>query len=102
MLCKIPTNTLSADLLIATVRAHFAEHGAALCNAAALIENEHGAARVLRLMSDLRKATHLDRTLRNKLIDLHRLLSLDIALGNLEAELPNWIMLDPADVAPCS
>ena len=61
MLRKLPTKTLSADLQLAHVRAHFEEHGAALCNAAGLIDGQVGTARVLRLMSGLREASRLDR-----------------------------------------
>lgn len=97
MLRFLPTNTPSADPQLATVRAHFGQHGTALCNAATLIAGDTGAARVLRLISDLRSATRLERTHRKSLVDLHRLLSLDIAHDNQDAEIPCWMSLDPAN-----
>ncbi len=96
MLRKFPTQTLSADPQLATVRAHFDEHGTALCNAAALIGGDVGMARTLRLMSALREATGLDRTTRRRLVDLHRLLSLDPVINGFEPELTSWVLLDPA------
>lgn len=96
MLRNLPTTTLSADPQLAAVRAHFAEHGTALCNAAALIGGEAGTARVLRLMSALREASRLDRTLRRRLVDLHRLLSLDLVVDAFEPDLSFWADLDPA------
>lgn len=96
MLRNLPTTTLSAELQLAAVRAHFAEHGTALCNAAALIGGEAGAARVLRLMSALREASRLDRALRRRLVDLHRLLSLDLVGDAFEPDLLFWTDLDPA------
>ncbi len=96
MLRKLPTKTLSADLQLATVRAYFAEHGTALCNAAGLIDGEAGTARVLRLMSGLREASRLDRTTRRRLVDLHRLLSLDPVVDAFEPDLASWMFLDPA------
>ncbi len=96
MLRKLPTTTLSADQQLATVRAHFAEHGTALCNAAGLIDGDAGTARVLRLMSALREASRLDRATRRRLVDLHRLLSLDPVGDDLEPDLSSWFLLDPA------
>jgi hypothetical protein len=96
MLRNLPTKTLSADPGLAAVRAHFAEHGDALCNAAALIDGEAGTARVLRLMSGLREASRLDRTTRRRLVNLHRLLSLDPIVDDLEPDLSSWVLLDPA------
>ncbi|WP_111731717.1 hypothetical protein [Roseovarius amoyensis] len=96
MLRNLPTTTLSAELQLAAVRAHFAEHGTALCNAAALIGGEAGTARVLRLMSALREASRLDRALRRRLVDLHRLLSLDLVVDAFEPDLSFWTDLDPA------
>ncbi|SNT76950.1 hypothetical protein [Paracoccus seriniphilus] len=96
MLRKFPTNTLSADPQLDAVRAHFDKHGAALCNAAGLINGEAGTARVLRLMSGLREASRLDRAARRKLVELHRLLSLDPFGDDLEPDLSSWPLLDPA------
>jgi hypothetical protein len=96
MLRKLPTNTLSADPQLAAVRVFFDEHGAALCNAAGLIDGEAGTARVLRLMSGLREASRLDRATRRRLVDLHRLLSLDPVVDTFEPDLSSWILLDPA------
>lgn len=96
MLRKLPTKTLSADQTLDAVRAHFDEHGAALCNAAGLIDAEPGTARVLRLMSGLREASRLDRTTRRRLVDLHRLLSLDPVIDAFEPDLSSWVLLDPA------
>ncbi|WP_108483926.1 hypothetical protein [Oceaniglobus ichthyenteri] len=97
MLRNLPTKTLSADLGLAAVRAHFAEQGTALCNAAELIDGEAGRACVLRLMSALREASRLDRATRRRLVDLHRLLSLDPVAGELEPNLSSWVPLDPAN-----
>ena len=96
MLRKFPTKTLSADLQLAAVRAHFDKHGSALCNAAGLIDGDAGAARVLRLMSGLREASRLGRGARRRLVDLHRLLSLDLLGDSLDPELSSWPLLDPA------
>jgi hypothetical protein len=96
MLRTLPTKSLSAEPQIAIVRAFFAEQGAALCNAADLIDGEAGTTRVLRLMSMLRDALCLDRTLRLKLVDLHRLLSLDPVIEAYEPDFSTWVFLDPA------
>jgi|GEM_PF-978540 len=93
---KFPTNTLSADLQLAAARAHFDNHGSALCNAAGLIDSDAGAAGVLRLMSGLREALQLGRAARRRLVDLHRLLSLDLLGDSLDPELSSWPLLDPA------
>lgn len=95
MLRKILAKTLSADPGLTAVRSHFAETGAALCNAAGLIDGVAGTARVLRLMSDLREATHLNRGIRRRLVDLHRLLSLDPVSDGFEPDLSSWVLLDP-------
>lgn len=47
-------------------------------------------------MSELREASRLDRTTRRKLVDLHRLLSLDPVIDDLEPDLSAWVLLDPA------
>ncbi|GGF86144.1 hypothetical protein SAMN05216376_1294 [Mameliella alba] len=96
MLRKLPTNTLSADLQLTAVRAYFDKHGAALCNAAELVDGEAGTARVLRLMSRLREASRLERATRRRLVDLHRLLSLDPVIDAFEPDLSSWMLLDPA------
>ncbi len=96
MLRTLPTKTLSAEPQMAIARAFFAEQGAALCNAAGLIDGEAGTARVLRLMSMLREALRLHRTLRLKLVDLHRLLSLDPVIEAYEPDFSTWVFLDPA------
>ncbi len=96
MLRSLPTKTLSADPRLASVRAHFAEHGTALCNAAGLIDADAGTARVLRLMSTLREASRLDRATRRRLVDLHRLLSLDPVVDEFEPDLSFWSPIDPA------
>ena len=96
MLRKLPSKTLSADQILDAVRAHFDEHGAALCNAAGLIDGEAGTARVLRLMSGLRETSRLGRAARRRLVDLHRLLSLDLLGDSLDPELSSWPLLDPA------
>lgn len=95
MLCKLPSKTLSADQILAAVRAHFDKHGSALCNAAGLIDGEAGTARVLRLMSGMREASRLDRAARRRLVDLHRLLPLDPVIDEFEPDLSSWILLDP-------
>ncbi|PFG64020.1 hypothetical protein AXZ77_2647 [Thioclava sp. ES.031] len=96
MLRKFPTKTLPADLQLAAVRAHFDKHGSALCNAAGLIDGDAGTARVLRLMSRLREAARLDWATRRRLVDLHRLLSLDPVIDGFEPDLSSWVLLDPA------
>ncbi|MEM5543704.1 hypothetical protein WNY61_13245 [Sulfitobacter sp. AS92] len=96
MLRTLPTKTLSTEPQIAIVRTFFAEHGTALCNAAGLIADEAGTARVLRLMSMLREAPRLDRTIRLMLVDLHRLLSLDPVIEAYEPDFSAWVFLDPA------
>ncbi len=63
---------------------------------AALIGGDAGMARALRLISTLREATRLDRTARRKLVDLHRLLSLDPVMDGFEPDLTSWVLLDPA------
>lgn len=95
MLRKLPTKTLSADPQLAAVRIFFDEHGAALCNAAGLIDDGFGTTRVLRLMSGLREASRLDRATRRRLVDLHRLLSLDLVDDSLDPEVSSWPLLDP-------
>ncbi|WP_206050379.1 hypothetical protein [Oceaniglobus ichthyenteri] len=44
----------------------------------------------------IRKASRLDRATRRRLVDLHRLLSLDPVAGDLEPDLSSWGLLDPA------
>lgn len=96
MLHSLPTKTLSADPQLAATRAHFTEHRSALAKAAGLIGGDTGTGRVLRLMSDLREAFRLDRAIRCRLIDLHRFLSLDPIIGNMEPDLSAGLLLDPA------
>jgi hypothetical protein len=96
MLRTLPTKTLSADPQIAIVRTFFTEHGTALCNAAGLIAGEAGTARVLRLMSMLREVPRLGHTMRLKLVDLHRFLSLDLVVEAYEPDFSTWVFLDPA------
>ena len=96
MLRKLPTKTLSADLQLTAARAHFDKHGAALCNAAGLIDGVAGTASVLRLMSGLREASRLDWATRRRLVYLHRLLSLDPVIDAFEPDLSSWVLLDPA------
>ncbi|GGH36601.1 hypothetical protein SAMN05444007_108291 [Cribrihabitans marinus] len=96
MLRKLPAKTLSADLQLTAVRVHFDKHGSALCNAARLIDGEAGTARVLRLMSGLHEASRLERATRRRLVDLHRLLSLNPVVDDLEPDLSSWVLLDPA------
>lgn len=96
MLRKLHAKVLSADQKLAAARAFFEEHGVALCNAAELVDGESGRARVLRLMSGLREASRLDRATGCKLVDLHRLLSLDPVIEEAEPDLSSWILVDPA------
>ncbi|MFG6584354.1 hypothetical protein [Sulfitobacter sp. 1A12779] len=96
MLRTLPTKTLSTEPQIAIVRTFFTEHGTALCNAAGLIADEAGTARVLRLMSMLREAPRLDRTMRRRLVDLHRLLSLDPVIEANEPDFSTRAFLYPA------
>ncbi|PFG63727.1 hypothetical protein AXZ77_2337 [Thioclava sp. ES.031] len=95
MLRTLPNRTLSTEPQLSAVRAHFAEHGTALCNAAKLIDGDAGTARVLRIMSSLREASRLDRTTRGKLVDLHRLLSLDPFIDACEPDFSCYVLLDP-------
>ncbi|MDN5787835.1 hypothetical protein [Pseudorhodobacter sp.] len=67
-----------------------------MANAAGLIGGNAGTGRVLRLMSDLREASHLDRAIRRRLIDLHRFLSLDPIIGDMEPDMSAGLLLDPA------
>jgi len=60
------------------------------------IAGEAGTAHVLRLMSMLREASRLDRTMRLRLVDLHRLLSLDLVVEAYEPDFSTWVFLDPA------
>lgn len=96
MLRTLPTKTLSTEPQITITRTFFTEHGTALCNAAGLIADEAGTARVLRLMSMLREAPRLDHILRRGLVDLHRLLSLDPVIEACEPDFSTWDILDPA------
>ncbi len=96
MLRNISTKTPSADPQLATVRAHLDEHRTALCNAAGLIDGDTGTARVLRLMSNLREATRLDRATRRGLVNLHQVLSLDPVFDDFEPDLSHFMLLDPA------
>ncbi len=96
MLRTLPTKTLSAEPQITITRAFFTAHGTDLCNAAGLIDGEAGTARVLRLISMLREAPRLDRTMRLRLVDLHRLLSLDPVIEAYEPVFSTWVFLDPA------
>ena len=47
-------------------------------------------------MSGLREVSRLDRATRRRLVDLHRLLSLDPVIDDLEPDLSSWGLLDPA------
>lgn len=94
MLRTLP-KPLSTDPQHATVCAHFARHGEALRNAAVLLQGQTGEARVLRVLSDLRITTKLERATRRRLVDLHRLLSLDPVFCDPEADAGPWQFLDP-------
>ncbi|MEP1589443.1 hypothetical protein [Sulfitobacter sp.] len=96
MLRTLTTKTLSAEPQIAITRTFVAEHGTDLCNAAGRIAGDAGTAHVLRLMSMLREASRLDRTMRLRLVDLHRLLSLDLVVEAYEPDFSTWVFLDPA------
>ena len=96
MLRTLPTKTLSAEPQIAITRAFVAEHGTALCNAAGRIAGEAGTAHVLRLMSMLREAPRLDRTMRLWYSNLYCLISLDPAVEARDPDPSNWVFLDPA------
>ena len=96
MLRTLPTKILPAEPQIAIVRAFFTKHGTALCTAAGLIDGDAGTARVLRLMSMLREAPRLDHPMRRRLVDLHRLLSLDPVLKAFVPDLSSWTLLNPA------
>lgn len=96
MMRKISDQTLSPDPNLSAARAHFSENGPALCSAAGILAGDVGTARVLRLMSDLRTATALERGLRRRLVDLHRLLSLDPISEGFDHDLSPWTILDPA------
>ncbi|MFG6595420.1 hypothetical protein ACGYK4_12795 [Sulfitobacter sp. 1A13368] len=96
MLRTLPTKTLSAEPQIAITRTFVAEHRTALCNAADRIAGEAGTAHVLRLMSMLREAPRLDRTMRLRLVNLHRLLSLEPVIEAYEPNFSTWVFLDPA------
>ncbi|WP_417587218.1 hypothetical protein [Pararhodobacter oceanensis] len=96
MLLKFPTATAPADPQLAIARRHFDRHAAGLCNAAELIDGISGRSRVLRLISALREASRLDRTIRHMLVDLHRLLALDPVIGGFEPDLSFTCLLDPA------
>ncbi|MFD2739797.1 hypothetical protein ACFSUD_09475 [Sulfitobacter aestuarii] len=95
MMRKISNQSLSPDPNLSAARAHFSENGPALCSAAEILAGDAGTARVLRLMSDLRQATGLNRGLRRRLVDLHRLLSPDPISGGFDQELSPWTILDP-------
>lgn len=94
MLRTLPT-TLSTDPQHAAACAHLSQHGEALCNAAKLLEGDAGKASVLRIMSDLRTTSRLERTTRRRLVDLHRLISLDPVFGDPETDEALWQFLDP-------
>lgn len=96
MLRTFPTTILSAEPQITITRSFFTEYGTALCNAAGLIDGAAGTARVLRLMSMLREVPRLDHPMRRRLVDLHRLLSLDPVIKAFEPDLSSWTLLDPA------
>jgi len=95
MMRKISDQTLSPDPNLSAACAHFSENGPALCSAAGILAGDVGTARVLRLMSDLRTATALERGLRRRLVDLHRLLSLNPVSDSSDQDLPPWTVLDP-------
>jgi len=85
----------SIDAHHAAVCAHFAAHGEALRNAAGLLQEGSGEARVVRIMTDLRNSTKLDRAMRRRLLDLHRLLSLDSEFGDPEFDSGLSLLPDP-------
>jgi hypothetical protein len=89
-----PTTVSTVPQLVA-VRDYFSEHGVALQNSAALIEGDAGAASVLRIISELRTATQLDRAMRSRLVALHRLLSLDSGTEPFDPDQSPCIFLDP-------
>lgn len=95
MLRTLP-KPLSTDPQHATVCAHFAQHGEALRNAAGLLQGQTGEARVLRILSDLRTSTKLERATRRRLVELHRMISLDPVFGNSEVDTGPWQLLDPS------
>ncbi|MFT6677129.1 MAG: hypothetical protein ACJAVM_003340 [Sulfitobacter sp.] len=94
MLRTLPTN-LSTDPQRAAVIGYLAQHGEALRNAADLLHGQTGEARVLRIMSDLRTTTKLKLATRRRLVDLHRMISLDPLFGDSESDAGPWQFLDP-------
>ncbi|PWE30424.1 hypothetical protein C4N9_06230 [Pararhodobacter marinus] len=85
----------SIDAHHAAVCAHFATHGEALRNAAGLLQAGSGEARVVRIMTELRNSAKLDRAMRRRLLDLHRLIALDSDFGDPETDAGLWLLPDP-------
>lgn len=82
--------------LVAT-RIFFDEYGSAMLNAAALLGGPAAHRRCLRLLSRISESAELTRALRQELVWLHRLVSLDL-VGDPEAEeTARFAMVDPLD-----
>lgn len=85
-----------SDPRLDAARDHFATHGPALVNAATLIGGDTAGQRVLRLTTRLGEARRLTRHLAQELVDLHRLLLLDLP-GDIEGGAYDLaLLLDPA------
>lgn len=96
---KLPTNFTSAgrDPALTATRIFFHEHATAILNAAALLGGPAAHRRCLRLLSRISESESLTRVLRQELVWLHRLVSLDL-VGDPEAEeTARFAMIDVLD-----
>lgn len=92
----IPVAPVANSEPLAIAREYFGEHREALENTARLLDGERGASRVIAIAGDLQRASDLDRSLRRKLVSLHRLLRLEFLDDSDVVEAAPYVDLDPS------
>lgn len=85
------------DLSALIAAAFLNKHGSAMLNAAALLGGPAAHRRCLRLMSQISESRSLTRSLRQELVWLHRLVSLDLVGEPETEETARFAMIDPLD-----
>lgn len=84
------------DEPLAIAREFFGKHREALENAARRLDGQRGVSRVISIADDLKRASDLDRSLRRKLVSLHRLLRREFLNDGDVEETAAFVDLDPA------
>ncbi len=93
----LPTPRMTADAGLAAAHGFLAEHGDALCSASLLLGGPAAERRYLALFSGLSEARALRRHHLRKLIEAHRLLTLQHVGDPDREETALFAKIDPAD-----